>query len=1477
MEFLSTVDKYDDEEEMYSKKEIIEKKENKKNEENKEEIKQNTKEDILKYTDLTPIKLIECIEHKYNLFLPSSINEDKINQLLKNKISSNTKFKVLEFKKVEKISEKFFNQKVNSLTIQTNNYLFIGENDGTTRMISIEKEEEIKSFVTNELKGKNISVSAIDVVIQITYIVIGYENGNISIFDIELNKLIICINNIHKSKILALQFLFIDPKKQYEIISTDLEGNVYKIDITIGFFKNSVEKELIYKDNSPTYGIDFFKPFSNKNILLGSFANCDSVRVFVIKPSINELYIEEKNKDNNIIENNDFLPDISIGWGCEPIIGKDNIILTGNSTEDNLKKNVILISIAWDKVIKFFTIDVLPGEQGDISITLHSKKSVGYLINNSGIIRIGFISPSIIYIFDKNFNVKIINTAYCIYGNFDNKNININNNNINNNFINDKAFLEKGFVVDPNIKKINLSNDNSGLKKKNCYRQFIRIKKKTIYLGCETCFYIGKLLDYEDCSNELEKEKKWFDTLSLGIDIIQGSITSFPDVPINEKERRKTVIPFLKKLILRYIDFSFKQINNNIKDNIEYIINLIYISIEFCVEIRTISFLFNDVLKIFDSKGLNDEFYQCIEPFIFYDKVKSDDISNSIPLIYGTYKLKKELNIFSHLIIHLNYKSINNEFIKRCSVGDKLFSSIIYLFSNGKDSKDYFLPIVKMFNEFVDKNLLNNRPYQSYVEAFKKFSLNDIESEKEFIGHKLLWYIDLCLNGKKFFLFGFEDESFFKFDENSEEYKYLICLIYIFLLRKNVIEYLLPFDSYNYLNILSRFFIEKNINDIIKSQNINEIESKFDELYKEISLLLENNRPKTEKESQLKDLNNSQLSNIELAKINYDNVKSILQYVIAIGNNFQSFYLKHDINCFIIKLVTKFGNGTIENKIVIETLSNILQYYDKINNSNIINEDIFKTHLDREIDTSEKISYKKELSQITEKFVYSGYRFLSDDISKLIILSSNHIFVETKIKLLELKKDYNECLNLLLENKKEIDHQKIFDWINSIFLKFSDRKDKSLKQQDLYNLQESVLSKITQLMELNVNLTLKVIDSWYDNSQKILVLNKLESLPELQFKYLEKILSLAFGGSIGKNTKVENDDFQNDLDKLLLMQINLFIKLDKKDEILPNIKKRQSYYPIDDVLKICLDNKLTDICVYLYQIKGDNKSAFEIIKKDLINNFNLILEKKDNEEEREKYLNEYFKILSTCTQICENNSDSINRTRKVSDEKINETSSLWYNLLDVIYDLYNKSKEDKKLESIIHSSIENILKKMCLFVSIKHIIETVSEKNQNAEFKEFKDLLSKMLRSYGNFSKLLGHTKLILKKHIEDNFENLYFESNKGNVFPLQKCDLCDKNFELSSIETVFTFHCGHKFHKKCTDKDENNNPTCTICERNELESLLLSHENNYRKMSDSDYSSQIDYVKEQKNKQNQKNILKLKIFEKTFNEKYNAVSFIFF
>ena len=694
MEFLSNVDKFDDED-IYQRKKSNDKTLEKNEEEETLKNKEESKENLSKYTDLSPIQFIECIEHKYNLFLPSSIQQDKINQLQKNRTSSTLQFKLLEFTKKEKISSKYFNQKIISLSIQSNNILFIGDTEGITRMISIDNETEIKSFINNDIRGKKIGVSSIDIVTQNTFLAIGYENGYISIFDIEQNKLIININNVHKSKILAIQFLFIDPKKQYEIISTDFEGYVYKINIALGYFTNSIEKTLIYKNNSPTYGIDIFKPFSNKNIMLSSFSNYDRVSVYIIKPEIEELFSEEKN--NNIIKNEDILPDISIGWGCEPLIGKDGNILGGNNLEDNNKKNQILICVSWDKILKFYSIDVLPGEQGNINIALHGKNSIGYLINNSPIIRIGFISPSIIYFFDKNFKIKIINTAYCIYGDYNNI-INDHNNII----INERAFLEKGFVVDPNIKKMNLSNENE-MKKKNCYRQFIRMRKKNIFLGCETSFYVGKLLNCEDCFNDLEKEKKWYDILSLGIDIIQGNITSFPDVPINEKDRKAKMNPFLENLILKYIDNFFREIKNDIKNNIDKILNIIFISIEFCVECKNISFLFNNISKVFDQKGLIREFYKCIEPFIFNDKMRVENISNSIPEIYGTYKLKKELNVFSHLIIHLNYKSINTEFIKRCSFGDRLFSSIIYLFTNGKIIKIFFYLLLKFLMNLLKK------------------------------------------------------------------------------------------------------------------------------------------------------------------------------------------------------------------------------------------------------------------------------------------------------------------------------------------------------------------------------------------------------------------------------------------------------------------------------------------------------------------------------------------------------------------------------------------------------------------------------------------------------------------------------------------------------------------------------------------------------------------------------------------------------
>ena len=61
--------------------------------------------------------------------------------------------------------------------------------------------------------------------------------------------------------------------------------------------------------------------------------------------------------------------------------------------------------------------------------------------------------------------------------------------------------------------------------------------KKSIYLFTNDGLRIGKVLGYEECIEDIiNKSNNWFGAMCLAIDIYQGNITSFPEVPTNEKK-----------------------------------------------------------------------------------------------------------------------------------------------------------------------------------------------------------------------------------------------------------------------------------------------------------------------------------------------------------------------------------------------------------------------------------------------------------------------------------------------------------------------------------------------------------------------------------------------------------------------------------------------------------------------------------------------------------------------------------------------------------------------------------------------------------------------------------------------------------------------------------------------------------------------------------------------------------------------------
>ena len=91
------------------------------------------------------------------------------------------------------------------------------------------------------------------------------------------------------------------------------------------------------------------------------------------------------------------IPDISLGWGGRPSssTGKKKL-------SENVGNKHTFFAVAWGNVILFYCI-LYKAE------TFIPEGPIGYFENNISIIRLGFISSSIIYFFDKTAQLKIIN------------------------------------------------------------------------------------------------------------------------------------------------------------------------------------------------------------------------------------------------------------------------------------------------------------------------------------------------------------------------------------------------------------------------------------------------------------------------------------------------------------------------------------------------------------------------------------------------------------------------------------------------------------------------------------------------------------------------------------------------------------------------------------------------------------------------------------------------------------------------------------------------------------------------------------------------------------------------------------------------------------------------------------------------------------------------------------------------------------
>ena len=1330
-------------------------------------------EEILPYKNS-----IEFINYMETVYIKSKLEgNENVFQLRNYKQHAKIKFVVLDFIKKTTLSTRFFrgNNLITSIAAQ-DDVIFAGNNLGIVRMYSCEKEYEFKSYCTKEIEVcEKRSVVCMDISADGDFLISGYSNGYLALWDLHSTKCKKLITNVHKSCIVACKFIRND-KKKFELLSSDADGNVFKIIIKEGFLSTSVDSFFLIRHDIPIFLINilkiedddkkFFPEFVKTQSLIVAFGCLDYIMVFMLEPESKRLFKFEKPKyfkDN-------YVPDINFGIGYVPNIVETEYMesildqtgnqsyIQGQSNIDNSRPQIIL-AISWGKIIYLYCLPVSNG-------VMYGFTCAGHYINTSAIIRMGFLSNSIIFFFDKQKFVKVINSSLITPGEvrisadyempipyFDSSR---------------KPELEEGRIVDPDISFQTYVIDKAENTTKATYNNFILNLPKNIYVLAKKDFYHGRLLNWEQCLNNLQQNAEWMDALTLGLDIYLGKTTALADIPIEENIRKIKVGSVLKNLIHQYVIIHMGSDRGNIlsadktfQDRLNKCIN---ICIEFCIEIDGIEFLLNSLQPIFDSKGYGDEFIQKLEPFILCDKIINQQLQQmTVSKIIDLYIKNKKFHVLSQILIHLDIQSIDIEYVKYICDQYNLFSPLIYVYSNGAD-EDYFHPIKKMFDCLEKAKEI--KPYVSYSECLKNYSIAELETSKQYIGHKLIWYINLCLQGKKI-----PSSKIANIPETK--FKKLVIKIIFWILSEDILTKLLLFDSSSIFLILTKIFEDDKIKNIIESKE-------FDSY----------NTP-----SEMGDM-------IDLKPI------TIINLIIAKCKEINKNQILHDMYEFLARISVVKGIN-LNRPLIIEAGRFLLSFPNRDEKMTLSRGNV-----------SMFTKYIETISNLLIDMIDARKDLEEKDVATLLSESNSSPYVMVKIHLLKMSRKYESCLEVFLQRDNHIKDRElqVFQWIDETFRELEDDNVLSFE-----SLKKEVLNKLPMLADISIPNVTILVEDWYKNEQDE-VIHKLDKFENLQLKYVESVI---------EKFKDEMDftaGFNDKKEKQAMDLLNLHIKLLCElfpTQVLPNLKKRK--YPVEECLKECLKHKIFDAAIFLYQANNEIREALDLALEVLNSTFNKILANLSSSnfsDNTNTLLSEDLKSnLKKCVDICENNPDRLEGK---------EGEEIWFLILTNLYNMIAVFKDKSNLNEVrknhfedlnkkLSQEMKKILEKMCAYVNIDRIIFKVIDNYKQAEFKEFKEVLLKMLSSYSDLKNILISAKNLLANSILYNVIELKKLNQKGNKYNLGKCDQCGKKFNNVIIdETILLFGCGHKCHVNCA-LNLGGEKICNICSKNEIENSVTN------------------------------------------------------
>ena len=1326
---------------------IFNKKENeKKVDKSQEELIKKKKEEELKKIEnfyppfQNPLDFIQYLEvDRAN----GQISNEMKNFILQNNIKKDNKYEVSDLIALSQMTNEISKLDINAINAKSNN-IVLCTIDGSLLFYSMKSQRLLK-----KMKPKNLNnsyINCIDITDDFAEIICGYQDGTIAVINIIFEEVKYTNNKLYKDCACMELKIYKKEKGELHFITSGDDGKVYynilKMTALSSLFWRLNSEQIKVGNKTPIFMIKFIN-FSQEN--QKAYKNLIFLKKYVIFGSLEliSVYCVEPLKEVFHINKPDFIkecvvPDAQIGIGRPP----DVVVRFMKKDE----KNHLLLIISWGKIIFFYQLPIKDKS------SVQNYKDLGYYINPSNILRIGFMNNSVIYCLDKSFTLKLLDSSKINPGK-------VNISNVSGEYIipksNSLSEIENSRLVSSYIssqtKIIDLEEHP-----KNTYLYSIvensDLILSLIVLG-EKQLYSIKLKNWEFFLNNLQKNEDFINLFSLGIELFKGKMMSFSSLP-EKKEKKKVIGDFMKQIVSQYVILKTREKKTSgffleEEGEKEKIIQCIKMVIEFCIEIDAVEYLFKNIQPIFEAKEYGELFLEQLQPFILCDKIinivlPSDIILNLIDL----YNKNGKLDILCQILLHINVKAMDCDEIKKRIEELYLITPLIYLYMNG-DNEDYFYPLEKMFDYFnlrsvpALKALINEETNDiDYSKALKKKMITpkEVLNCKEFNGHKILWYIRWCLTGKKF------PDSQKKMDKNL--FEALVPKMTYWLLNPKIIEEFLKFDPKNY------FMIHKNIFSI-------------EDLRKKLINSANNSKYSIEVKTTL-----------SISDIKIDDIQpiSLINYMIAWCRKKDSIKIYFYLYDFIISIFSIEKEITISLKQ--ESICFILQYY---------------TTIVKSINNQEVKSINNNLIKLFER----ESKFTEEDYKKILSSIKDPIFNEVKLYLYDKVDYFDECLKLYLNKDFNISSKntKLFKWINDKLKKY--QKDKYKYEKLIDTIKENVLPIATLSLQKFFELSKEIFQGNHKD-----IVDNLKENKSVQLNFIELYIKYIISTYENNENNVTNEEME-EIQYLLKIHIYLLCDLNKHDKIIPAIKACP-FYPFKQCLKYCEKSNAYQPCLFLYLKEGSIQEAFDLANRRLNTTFKKIINNIENNNdalEHENLFNEFHKYLNDIKNICEHN----------------DLENFWFDVLEQLYNYeissgeiykkyeYNgeKIKSANNLYETISKDIKEFMEKMCSYVSIKHILEVVSEKNKNVGLKEFKDLLMKILSSYSNTTNILDSARNLLSNLIFENEQNFQILNLKGELLNAKYCLKCKKKFikNLNNKEKILVFNCNHVFHKNCISR----------------------------------------------------------------------------